>query len=473
MSPASGTTPIQPVILCGGSGTRLWPESRETYPKPFLPLIDGRSLYELTLERCAALPGALPPIVVVNAQQAHLAEQAAAAIGHRIPRLVIEPVGRNTAPAIAAAALVATADGSDPTLLVLPADHLIAPPDAFATAVAQAAQAGGDRLVTFGVVPTYPETGYGYIEAPTAEGSSADAVRPVERFVEKPDIETARGYLAGGRHFWNAGIFVFRASLLLAELRQHSPTVATQVARAVAQARQSEARTVLPAAEFGECPNISIDYALFEKSRIVSMVPARFEWSDIGSWKAVADVSRGVGNAVVNVGSSDCFVRSDGRTVGLVGVANLVVIDTEDALLIAHRDHTQDVRQVVERVREIKPALAVWRTTAVRPWGTFTVLSDLADHKVKRIVVNPGASISLQLHHHRSETWTFISGHGEVTLDDRTITVGPEVTVHIPVRTKHRVRNTGGDPLVFIETQTGTSFEESDIVRFEDQYGRI
>lgn len=462
---------LRPVILCGGSGTRLWPESRETFPKPFLALIDGRSLFELTLERVFSLDRIGTPIVVINAQQVHLAERAVKALGRGEVEFLIEPVGRNTAPAIAAAAHLARRDGSDPLLLVLPADHLISPIGAFSDCVCKAADAATEHLVTFGVVPTYPETGYGYIEAP---GQEEDAVvRPVVRFVEKPDTRTAEAYVASGRHFWNAGIFLFRASTLLRELGAHAAPLAATVETAFIAARTDGLRTKLPAAEFGDCPSISIDYALMERSTRVAMLPARFTWDDIGSWKAVAEASEGVGNAVIDVETRNCFVRSDTRAVGLVGVQDLIVIDTEDALLISHRDHTQKVREVVERVRQLKPEAAVWRTTAIRPWGSFTVLADLADHKVKRIVVNPGAAISLQLHHHRSETWTFISGHGEVTLGERTETVGPERTVFIPARTKHRVRNTGDDPLVFIETQTGSSFDESDIIRFEDQYGRV
>ncbi len=464
---------IQPVILCGGSGTRLWPESRETFPKPFLPLIDGQTLFELTLKRCQAIPGALPPIIVINAQQAHLAQLGAQNLGMGQPRLLIEPVGRNTAPALTAATLLAQTIDPEAAILALPADHLIEPIEAFVESVITAAEASSTHLITFGVVPDHPETGFGYIEVEQRETSTKPAAIPVRRFVEKPDVDTARRYVEGGRHLWNAGIFVYTSRVFLEELEVHSPTVLAATRAAFAKARETDSRQVLPAHEFEQCPNISIDYALFEKSDRVATVPVRFNWSDIGSWSAVAAVTHGIGNAVVSVDSKNCFVRSEGRAIGLIGVENLTVIDTEDALLITDRNRTQDVRQVVERVRAVKPELTIWRTTTLRPWGSFTLLADQADHKVKRVTIKPGAALSLQLHHHRSETWTFVSGRGEVTLNERTFEVGPEQTVFIPVRSKHRVRNTGREPLVFIETQTGTSFDESDIVRFEDQYGRV
>ena len=476
-----------PVILSGGAGTRLWPVSREGHPKPFMTLADGQTLIGKTYRRAAALanPGNL--ITVTNRDYYFLSkdEFEAAKLGDgRSASYLLEPAGRNTAPAVALAAIsVAETFGRDAMLLVLAADHLILDEKAFGRAVAQAVTlAEQDWLVTFGIIPTAPETGYGYIEAgePIADGSAG---RRVARFVEKPDLATAEQFLADGRFLWNSGMFCFKAGVILDEMAAHAPTV-LQRAQACWQAMQAGAESPratmreIPAAEFGEVPSISIDYAVMERSKKVAVVPSDFGWRDIGSWDAVSQLAepdehnnRARGDAIF-VDSENTYVQSDDRLVATVGVSDLLVIDTPDALLVANPARAQEVKQVVARLKASDHEAYRLHRTVARPWGTYTILGEGPAYKIKRIVVKPGASLSLQMHHHRSEHWIVVRGMARVVNGEQEIFVKTNESTYIPAGHKHRLENPGVLDLVMIEVQSGEYLGEDDIVRFQDIYGR-
>lgn len=476
-----------PVILSGGAGTRLWPVSREGHPKPFMTLADGQTLIGKTYRRAAALadPGTL--YTVTNRDYYFLSkdEFEAARLGEsRQATYLLEPSGRNTAPAVAVAALsIAETFGRDALMLVLAADHLILDDKSFGRAVAQARTlAEQDWLVTFGIIPSAPETGYGYIEAgePIGDGSAG---RQVARFVEKPDLETARGFLAAGKFLWNSGMFCFRAGLILDEMKAHAPDVLS-TAQACWQAMQTapDAKTAamreIPAGEFGKVPNISIDYAVMERSKRVAVVPSDFGWRDIGSWDAVSQLAepdehnnRARGDAIF-VDSANTYVQSDDRLVATVGVSDLLVIDTPDAVLVANPARAQEVKQVVARLKAADHEAYRLHRTVARPWGTYTILGEGQAYKIKRIVVKPGASLSLQMHHHRSEHWIVVRGMARVVNGEQEIFVKTNESTYIPAGHKHRLENPGVLDLVMIEVQSGEYLGEDDIVRFQDIYGR-
>ena len=469
-----------PLILSGGSGTRLWPVSREAYPKPFIKLPDGQSLLQKTLARLQHL-GPMEEVVTVTNREHFFAtrdeyRRTSTETNHFF---VLEPCARNTAPAVAIGALAAIArHGSDVTLLVLPADHLVPDVEAFAHSVHEAQSlADHGALVTFGITPTYPETGFGYIERGDAIGGTSGF--RVARFTEKPTLETARTMIESGRFYWNSGMFCFRAQDFLDELAQLAPDI-------LAGARQCW-ETIAPNGDhvhlsqeiFSRIPDISIDYAVMEKSGRVAVVPATFQWSDVGSWKAVSDLvppdqdgNRAQGQAMF-VGSRNCYVQSDSRMVAAVGLENAVIVDTPDALLVAHREHVQDVKKVAQQLKLAKHDTYLLHKTVVRPWGTYTVLEEGQGFKIKRIVVKPGASLSLQMHYHRSEHWVVVSGTAKVVNGDRELFVRTNESTYIPAGHKHRLENPGKVDLVMIEVQSGNYLGEDDIVRFEDTYGRV
>jgi len=391
---------------------------------------------------------------------------------------VLEPCARNTAPAIAVAALAAIArHGPQATLLVLPADHLVLDEPAFAAAVADALPlAAGDALVTFGIHPDYPETGFGYIERGEAiAGSSGFAVA---RFTEKPSAELAAGMVRSGRYFWNAGMFCFRAAAFLAELTQHAPEVMEGAVRCWDTAHVKEGRAELPEEAFAALPDISVDYAVMEKSARVAVLPAAFGWSDVGSWKAVSalldpdDAGNRAQGECLFVDSENCYVQSSGRMVAAVGVDNLVIVDTPDALLVADQEHLQDVKKVAQRLKLANHETYKLHKTVLRPWGTYTVLEEGPGFKIKRIVVKPGASLSLQMHYHRSEHWVVVSGTAKVVNGEQELLVRTNESTFISSGHKHRLENPGKVDLVLIEVQSGNYLGEDDIVRFEDRYGR-
>lgn len=487
-----------PVVLSGGAGTRLWPVSREGHPKPFMKLADGHSLLQKTYRRAAAVASGSEILTVTNRDYYFMSKDELAGAGLDEDRngvYLLEPVGRNTAPAVALAAHhLADRYGRDTLMLVLAADHLIGDAPAFDAAVSDAAAlAREDRLVTFGIVPTAPETGFGYIECGArlestpsplvGEGHRARAAAfAAARFVEKPPLDKAREYLAAGNYLWNSGMFCFKAGIILDELARHAPEVA-QAAEAcwaaMHDARGEQASMLeIPSEAFAEVPDISIDYAVMEQSANVAVVPGNFGWSDIGSWNAVSQLvepdahnNRAVGDVIL-VDSSNTFVQSEDRLVAGVGLDNLMIVDTPDALLVAHPDKAQDVKKIVARLKAGGHDAYRLHRTVSRPWGTYTVLEEGSRFKIKRIVVKAGASLSLQMHHHRSEHWIVVSGMAKVVNGEQEIFVNTNESTYIPAGHRHRLENPGILELVMIEVQSGEYLGEDDIVRFHDHYGR-
>lgn len=466
-----------PVIISGGSGSRLWPLSREAHPKPFIELPDGGTLIGKTYARASRLEGANEILTVTNRDFLFLTLDAYADADARAIEntFLLEPTGRDTAPAIALAALQAAAlHGAETMLLIMPADHLIEDEAAFAQAVARAQLlARKDRIVTFGIVPDHPETGFGYIETMGED---------VLRFVEKPDAETAETYVHSGRYYWNSGMFCFKAGTMLDAMHEHAPDVLAGAKNALEHSRRGlngETRTLeIPLDQFAATPAISIDYAVMEKARNIACIPVACGWSDIGSWSTMADLlpadangNRLRGDTVIE-DTTDSFVLSEDRLVSLIGVHDLLVVDTPDALLVAHRDKAQDVRKVFNRLRDQGHEAAKLHRTAHRPWGTYTVLEEGDGFKIKRIEVKPGRRLSLQAHHHRSEHWIVVSGTAKVTNGEREILLTNNQSTYIPCGFKHRLENPGILPLVLIEVQSGEYLGEDDIVRFDDIYGR-
>ena len=469
-----------PTILCGGAGSRLWPVSRELHPKPFIRLADGQSLLQKAWLRGVVLPDVAETLTVTNRELLFKTEdeyREVTGTQHKgiSNSYILEPFGRNTAPAIAAAALqVAASHGEDAFLLVLAADHLIADQPAFAQAVAQAMQlAAQGKLVTFGIRPESPETGYGYIEA---DGNS------VLRFVEKPGLEKAREYVASGRYLWNSGMFCFSAGTMLREMQQHCPDILSATRACLEQSRKAQGKGYIQIEidpeTFERVPDDSIDYAVMEKSKNVAVVPCSIGWSDIGSWSALGDLTvpdaqgnRIEGEALLH-DVSNCYIQSNQRIVGAVGINNLIIIDTPDAILVADRSRSQDVKHLYSRLKAEGHEAHRLHTTVHRPWGTYTILETGSRFKIKRIEVKPGACLSLQMHHHRSEHWIVVSGMAKVVNGEQEILVNTNESTYIPAGHKHRLENPGLLDLVMIEVQSGEYLGEDDIVRFDDVYGR-
>ena len=468
--------PIVPVILSGGSGTRLWPVSRESFPKQFWPLISERTMIQDTAARAMG-EGFAAPVVVCNQEHRFLVAEQMRALGIGGARIVLEPIGRNSAPAILAAALLVAESDPDAVLWMMAADHAIADLPALHAALdaaVRAARAG--KVVTFGMKPTAPETGYGYIEAgPVLPGLAA---RGVTRFVEKPDAATAAALVASGTHLWNSGMFVFTARTLIAEMKAHCPDIVGPVQASVA-ARLTDLDFIrLDPAAFAACPSISLDYAVAERTRHAAVVTADIGWTDVGSWGALWDL--GAKDAGGNValgdvmleGATNCYVRSDGIVTAVVGLSDAVVVVTEDAVLAMHRDLAQDVKKVVDRLRAAKRAQAVSHNRVYRPWGFYESLIQGERFQVKRIVVTPGEKLSLQKHFHRAEHWVVVNGSALVTRDGVETLVRENESVYLPLGCVHRLENPGRIPLALIEVQSGAYLGEDDIVRIEDTYGR-
>ncbi len=469
-----------PVILSGGSGSRLWPLSRQTHPKQFISLTgDGTSLLQQTWQRLAGLPHVQPPLVMANEHHRFLVAEQFQQLGVTPLQIVLEPVGRNTAPAIAVAALyVSEVLKRDALLLVLPADHYIQDVTAFQQSLQWAmAPATADWLVTFGITPTGPHTGYGYLC--WGDPLPYPHTHRVTKFVEKPDVATAESYLEAGNYRWNSGIFLFRAKTFLEELAQYQPEIIQQCRLALTEGRQDLDFSRLAAEPFHRCPSISVDYAVMEHTRKAVTVPLDCGWSDVGSWSSLWEVTPKdeSGNScrgdVLSYNSKNCLVQSQHRLVALLGVENLIVVETADAVLIAQQEAAQEVKRVVEDLQQRQRPEAHSHRQVYRPWGAYDSIDQGHRFQVKRITVKPGASLSLQQHHHRAEHWIVVSGTAEVTCNGKTFLLTENESTYIPIGAVHRLANPGKIPLEMIEVQSGAYLGEDDIVRFQDQYGRL
>jgi mannose-1-phosphate guanylyltransferase/mannose-6-phosphate isomerase len=480
-------SPLVPVILCGGTGTRLWPLSRASYPKQFWPLAAGseETLLQQTAQRLKGLPRLAPPLLICNEDHRFIVAEQMRQIGVEPAAILLEPMGRNTAPAIAVAALQATACGEDPLLLVLAADHVIRRPARFRAAVnAGIAAAEAGQLVTFGIVPNAPETGYGYIEAAEPLPAAADdgehhpAPVPIARFVEKPDRGTAETFLASGRFTWNSGMFLFRASTILGELERLSPEVVSLCRGALEHDSPDLEFLRLEREAFARCPSVAIDVAVMEKTDRGAVLALDAGWSDVGSWSALWETSdrdhhgNVLRGRVISQDARNCYLRSEHRLVVGLGVEDLVVVETDDVVLVAHRDRAQDVKKIVGHLEGEGAPESKAHRRIYRPWGSYDGITEGDRWQVKKIVVNPGASLSLQMHHHRAEHWIVVQGTAIVEKDGREELVGENQSTYIPLGSRHRLSNPGKIPVEMIEVQSGPYLGEDDIVRFEDRYGR-
>ena len=465
---------IYPLILSGGSGSRLWPLSREEYPKQLLPLLNPTSMLQDTILRLEGLDELEGPIVVCNEAHRFLVAEQMREAGCTTGKIILEPVGRNTAPAIAVAALSVEPDA---ILIVLPADHSVSDKLLFQAHVKSAVDlAIAGKLVTFGIVPSKPETGYGYIRAGEQVAGLAHVV---EQFVEKPDVDTAKAYLAEGCFSWNSGMFVFSASGYLEELNNHHPSLLGQSKAAFEGISQDLDFMRLDIEHFSKCESISIDYAVMEHTKNAVVIPIDVGWNDVGSWSSLWEIgeqdtegNRFLGD-VISHGSNRNYVNAPHRLVSLVGVDDLIVVDTADALLVAARDQAQDVKEIVAALKQSSRKETSTHRKVYRPWGSYDSVDEDEGFQVKRITVNPGASLSLQKHYHRAEHWVVVSGTAEVTRGDDVYMVSKNQSTYIPIGEKHRLRNPGKIPLKLIEVQSGDYLGEDDIERFDDVYGRV
>lgn len=469
---------IVPVLLSGGSGSRLWPLSRELYPKQFLALCSKRTMFQDTALRVGDTLAFSAPLIVCNQEHRFLVAEQLRQSGVKPRGILLEPVGRNTAAACALAALTVAAADPEALLLVLPADHEIRDADAFRNAIAVAAQAAAaGRLVTFGITPTAPETGYGYIRR-GQHLHGVDGAFEVAAFVEKPTLEVAHSYLEDGGYAWNSGMFLFPAGQLLAELERHVPAVVAACRDALETGQADLDFFRLDATAFAKAPGISIDYAVMERTEVAAVVPCDIGWTDVGAWSALWDVGSkdSEGNVVVGdvllEGARDCYVRSENHLTAVVGLTNAVVVVVDDAVLVADRDHAQDVKRIVDRLKKEGRSEAINHRKVHRPWGAYQSLHNGERFQVKSLTIAPGSQLSLQKHHHRAEHWVVVNGTALVTRGDEQVMVYENQSVYIPIGTVHRLENPGKVPLTIIEVQSGSYLGEDDIVRLEDSYGR-
>ena len=470
---------IVPVILCGGSGTRLWPLSRSMRPKQFISLIGSQSLFQKTLLRLCKSDIVRDPIILCNEEHRFMVAEQLQELGISHNSIILEPVGRNTAPAIAAAAKKLELMDSDPDAImaVLPADHMIENETAFVKAISQGAEsAQHGELVTFGITPDRPSTGYGYLKVEST--CQDDSTRKVTMFVEKPDLNTARKYLDDGNFFWNGGMFMFRASAYLNELDKFNPLIVEATRLSVEKSTVDLDFLRLDEESYQGCENISIDYAVMERSDLVSMVPLDAGWSDIGSWSSLWQSGEKDNSGNVVKGDvwieevSDSYIHAEHKLVSAIGVNNVIIVETHDGVMVASKDHDQDVKKVVNRLREQERQEVVLHRKAFRPWGNYDCLDSGEGFQVKRIMVKPGQCTSMQRHFKRAEHWIVVSGVAEVTCDEKVFTLSENESTFIPLGSAHRLKNPGTDPLEIIEVQSGSYLGEDDIERIDDEYGR-
>ena len=482
---------ILPVILSGGSGTRLWPLSRELYPKQLLPLTGRNTMIQDTILRLEGIADLAAPLVICNESHRFMVAEQLRLINMQSSAILLEPCGRNTAPAVAVSALLAMQNGNDPVLLVLPADHVIRNNAAFCMAVAEGArQADNGGLITFGIVPDKPETGYGYIKKGKALGPKRPAKKTithhpslitsfkVERFEEKPDLKSAQAFVSSGGYLWNSGMFIFRASAFLGELKRFAPDILSACRKSLKGAVRDLDFTRLDAAAFTGCRSDSIDYAVMEKTASAVVIPLDAGWNDIGSWSALWEVmdkdedGNAVSGDVITREVRDSFIYAGSRLVSAIGVTDHIIIETADAVLVADKKNAQKVKNIVQHLKSQKRDEALLHRRVNRPWGAYECI-DCADRfQVKRITVNPGACLSLQRHHHRAEHWIVVKGTARIVRGDEVLTVSENESTYIPLGTMHRLENPGKIPLELIEVQSGSYLGEDDIERFDDRYGR-
>ncbi len=470
------TSPLIPVILCGGSGTRLWPLSRESYPKQFLRLLGKESLLQQTVQRLNGIDHAGAPLLVCNESSRFVAAEQLREIGIDNAQILLEPMRRNTAPAIASAALHALSQYEDPLLLVLPSDHVIKDHDAFCTAIHFARQAAdaGD-LVTFGIKPSGPETGYGYIRAASTETTVA---QPVLEFVEKPNRATAEQYIASGNYYWNSGMFLFRASRYIEELTRHEPKIVEACRNAVELAKKDFDFIRLDTQSYAASPDKAIDYAVMERTDRASMIPLSANWSDIGSWASVWDVAdkdasnNATSGDVLTQDCENCLIHGTTRLVAAVGLQNIAIVETADAILVMDASRAQDTKKLVSGLLDSERTEATQHREIFRPWGSYDSIGNGQRFQVKRITVKQGAKLSLQMHHHRAEHWVVVCGTAKITNGDKEYLLTENQSTYIPVGVVHSLENPGKMPLELIEIQSGGYLGEDDIVRLQDRYGR-
>ncbi|HDL7750330.1 TPA: mannose-1-phosphate guanylyltransferase/mannose-6-phosphate isomerase [Yersinia enterocolitica] len=469
---------LLPVIMAGGTGSRLWPMSRELYPKQFLRLHGVNSMLQETVNRLEGI-SVREPVVICNEEHRFLVAEQLRQINKLSHNIILEPVGRNTAPAIALAALNAVSQGDDPIMLVLAADHIINDCDAFHQAVTRAIPfAKEDSLVTFGIVPTGPEIGYGYIQRGETTVNDISEAFKVKRFVEKPNLETAEQYINSGEYYWNSGMFMFRAKRYIQELDKFRPDILDACKAAMKDSDSDKDFITIDKDKFSACPDESIDYAVMEQTSNAVVVPLDAGWSDVGSWSALWDVSNKdkLGNAVTGDtflhDTQNCYINTDEKLVAAVGVDNLVIVSTKDAVLVVDKSKVQDVKKIVEHLKQTKRSEYRRHRETYRPWGRSDIIVNEQRFNVNRITVKPGGSFSMQMHHHRAEHWIVLSGTAKVTIGDKTFLITENQSTFIPIGSLHMLENPGKIPLELIEVQSGSYLGDDDIIRVKDHYGR-